>query len=114
MALEALGIGYEYEPFSLEWYPDSKWYTPDFVLPNGIIIEVKGRLTVHDRQKMLKVRDQHPELDIRFVFAVDNKLNPSSKTRYSGWCAKHGFLYAFGSVPREWAEEDGCGGPDLG
>lgn len=105
-ALEEAGMAYEYEPFALEWYPDAKWYTPDFVLQNGVIVEVKGRLTVHDRTKMLKVREQHPDLDIRFVFAFDNKLNPKSKTRYSDWCDKHGFLYAFGTVPEEWDTDD--------
>ena len=43
-------------------------YQPDFVLPNGIIVEAKGRLDVWDRRKMVAVKAARPELDIRFVF----------------------------------------------
>jgi hypothetical protein len=35
-------------------------YTPDFVLPNGIVIESKGLFTQEDRAKMVWVKDQHP------------------------------------------------------
>ena len=80
-------------------------YTPDFVLPNGIIIEVKGRLTAYDRAKHLLVKEQHPELDIRFIFKYDNKLHKSSNTRYSEWCDKQGFKYAFKTVPEQWIAE---------
>ena len=38
-------IKLQYEPFVIEWTPKIKKYLPDFVLDNGIIIEVKGRLT---------------------------------------------------------------------
>lgn len=80
-------------------------YVPDWVLPNGIIIEAKGRFTAVDRAKHLLVREQHPELDIRMVFAYDNKIHKNSNTRYSDWCDKHGIIYAFKKVPQEWIDE---------
>jgi hypothetical protein len=80
-------------------------YTPDWELPNGIIVEIKGRFTQFDRAKHLLIKDQHPNLDIRFVFKYDNKIHKNSDTRYSTWCEKHGFLYAFKGVPKEWLEE---------
>jgi hypothetical protein len=101
------GIKLEYEPKDaiIGWIPKPKKYLPDFRLKNGIIIEVKGRLTVFDRVKHLSVKEQHPEIDIRFVFQFDNKLTRTSKTRYSDWAKKHGFQYAFGEIPKEWNDE---------
>jgi hypothetical protein len=80
-------------------------YTPDFVLPNGIIVECKGRLTVHDRTKHLRISEQHPHLDIRFVFQYDNPITKGSKTRYTDWATKHGFQWAMKTIPKEWKEE---------
>jgi hypothetical protein len=78
-------------------------YWPDFILPSGLLIEVKGRFTSADRRKHVAIRAQHPELDIRFVFyRASEKIAKNSKTTYGMWCDKHGFLWAEGSVPKEW------------
>lgn len=81
-------------------------YTPDFPLPNGIIIETKGRFVTADRQKHLLVKAQHPDKDIRFVFSNANaKISKQSKTTYAMWCDKNGFKYANKSVPPAWIKE---------
>jgi hypothetical protein len=97
-------IPLEYEPFDIDFVQPAKKrkYKPDFVLQNGVIVEVKGRLTLADRQKMVMVRDQHPELDIRFVFKTDNWLTNAKKNKYSDWCEANGFQYAFGAIPKSW------------
>lgn len=122
--LTRIGVKFLYEKVKLPYIvPEKhKTYTPDFIydpknkkriknnltideLNGKIIIETKGRLTLADRQKMLYVKEAHPELDIRFVFMQDNPIRKGSKTRYSDWCEQHGFLYHFdplGSVPKEW------------
>lgn len=104
--LEGKGIRYEYEPkeSKMPYTPKTRVYLPDFVLPNGVILESKGRLTSDDRVKHLLLKEQHPDADIRFVFKVDNKLSPKSPTRYSEWCEKNGFPYCFigDGVPDEW------------
>ena len=42
----------KYEAIKIEWEDLMyRTYTPDFVLPNGIIIETKGRFTSDDRRK---------------------------------------------------------------
>lgn len=102
--LSARKAKFEYEPWRIEYQPKPRWYTPDLVLPNGIVIEIKGRLTVFDRTKHLLIKDQWPDLDVRFIFKYDNKLNKKAKSRYSDWCEKHGFLYAFETVPQEWID----------
>ena len=78
-------------------------YTVDFTLPNGILIETKGRWTMEDRKKHILIKQQHPELDIRFVFQnATNKLNKSSSTTYAAWCDKHDFKWSQTEVPQRW------------
>ena len=105
--LDELGTDYEYEPKEgrVEYLPKPSKYLPDFVLPNGIILEVKGRFTGSDRTKHLLIKAQHPELDVRFVFQRDNTLSKASKTKYSDWCDKHGFDYCFVNIPEAWIYE---------
>lgn len=104
------GVTYQYETVVIPYLePEHKRrYTPDIILSNKIIVEVKGKLDADDRKKMLLVKEQHPEYDIRFLFMRDNKLTKSSKTMYSTWAAKHGFPYAVspdGIIPEEWVNE---------
>ena len=81
-------------------------YTPDFVLPNGIIIEAKGRFLTVDRQKQLLIKSQRPDLDIRFVFSNSRqRISKTSKTTYAKWCESKGFLYADKVIPNEWIKE---------
>lgn len=78
-------------------------YHPDFILPNGIIVETKGRFVLADRKKHLLIKQQHPNLDIRFVFTNSkNKISKGSKTTYAMWCEKNAFLYADKQIPQEW------------
>lgn len=103
-ALDARKAKWDYEPKAkkLKYSKPASTYIPDFVLRSGLIIEVKGRFKSADRTKHLLIKEQHPDVDIRFVFDKDNTLSRVSKTRYSDWCDKHGFQYAFNEVPDEW------------
>jgi len=81
----------------------NKSYTPDFILPNGVIVESKGRFTTDDRMKHLEIKKQHPELDIRFVFSNSRaKIRKGSKTTLGMWADKNGFMYADKRIPEEW------------
>jgi len=103
--LEDKGIPYEYEKITLPFTQEHKYY-PDFDLGGVMLIETKGRFTGRDRAKHLKVKEAHPDRDIRFVFMkASNKLSTKSKTTYSEWCDKHGFKWAEGRIPEEWQEE---------
>ena len=102
------GIEAEYEPFKIPYLVPAKEhkYTPDYVLPNGVIIETKGRFLTDDRQKHLLIRKQYPELDIRFVFSNPKaKLRKGSPTSYADWCDKNNFRYNAKTVPKEWLVE---------
>jgi hypothetical protein len=81
-------------------------YLPDFKLPNGIIVETKGRLMLADKKKHILIKEQHPELDIRFVFSNSNaKMSKASKTTYAMWADKHGFQWADKMIPQSWIDE---------
>jgi hypothetical protein len=102
-ALDSAGIRWEYESYRLQYWlrvPGSRctacggnetersgWYTPDFWLPDlGVFLETKGRFLSKDRTKMKAVHEQHPDENIVMCFMADNKIHPSSTTRYSDWC----------------------------
>jgi hypothetical protein len=106
--LNAAGVTFTYESFKIPFTEPAKkrTYTPDFQLPNGIVVETKGRFLTADRQKHLMVQAQHPEYDIRFVFSSSKqKISKRSPTSYADWCLKYGFKYADKTVPAAWIKE---------
>lgn len=105
--LRERGVKFEYETLKLKYVVPEKThtYTPDVILPNGVILEIKGRLTAADRAKMLAVKRCNPELDIRFVFMRDNFLSRASKTKYSQWAEKNGFLWCIKEITDEWTSQ---------
>ncbi len=112
-SLTARGAVYQYEPFALVYVePEKKRkYTPDFVITSRsgkqIIVETKGRWLRADRQKMQLVCEQHPHLDIRFVFSNPNqRIAKNSPTTYAVWCQKYlSAPWAKGDVPDAWLLE---------
>ncbi|MDD2302779.1 MAG: hypothetical protein PHG30_09475, partial [Eubacteriales bacterium] len=103
--LEEAGCEYAYEACTLEYTEPAKKhrYTPDFCLPNGVLVEVKGRWTPEDRKKHLLLKAQYPDLDIRMVFSNPReKINKGSTTTYADYCERHGIIFAKGHVPSEW------------
>lgn len=105
LSLTSLGVDGQYEQHKITYTvpaSDHK-YTPDFKLPSGIFVETKGRFVAADRKKHLLIKEQHPDLDIRFLFQnANNRLSKKSKTTYAQWCIKHGFLFAEKEIPKEW------------
>lgn len=103
--LRAHGLEPKYEELVIEFERPARKsrYTADFQLPNGIIIETKGRFVTADRQKHLLIKQQHPHLDIRFVFSNSrSRISKRSRTTYAMWCERNGFKYADRRVPDEW------------
>jgi hypothetical protein len=106
--LKSRGVHAPLEPYKIEYTkPETKHsYTPDFELPNGIIIETKGRLVIDDRKKHVLIKKQRPELDIRFLFEyAKGKIRKGSKTTYAMWAEKNGFKWAQKTIPQEWIDE---------
>lgn len=114
---ESMTCPYEYETEVIKWtYSCNRRYTPDFILTKKdgtkMYIEAKGRFFSKDRTKMKYVKEQNPDLDIRFVFLDGKtKLSKTSKTSYMDWAKRHGFP-AYDckrtkepSIPEEWLNE---------
>jgi len=115
-------IKYKYEPLSLEYHLKTRlatcrecgshncWelhhYIPDFWLPDyEFYIETKGKFTPPMRRKMVAVKMDNRDIDLRLVFMRDNKLDKRSPTRYSSWADKFGFRACVGDrIPEEWIE----------
>ena len=100
--LDTKNVPFLYEVEKFDYVTESK-YTPDFFLPNGVILEAKGFFKPSDRRKMVAVKKQNPDLDIRFVFQRNNTLSKNSKTTYGAWAEKHGFLWCiYPDIPTDW------------
>jgi hypothetical protein len=106
--LEANGIPVVFESVVIKYIipTTERSYTPDFELPNGIIVETKGKFEPQDRAKHLFIKIAHPDLDIRFVFQKPHApMSKGSKTTHAMWAEKHGFKWAAGLIPVAWARE---------
>lgn len=100
------GLTVEYEPYSLQYLVKGNYY-PDFILPNGIVVEAKGYFDSRARAKMIAVKKFNPDLDIRFTFMNSKtKVRKGSKLSYADWCDKYGFPFADGNIPLKWFEEE--------
>ena len=61
-------------------------YTPDLVLPNGVVVEVKGKFDASKRNLMRQLVRCNPGVDLRFIFMRDNKFGQAkNRKRYSDW-----------------------------
>ena len=101
--LEGLGVSYEYESTKIP-YTIQHNYSPDFCLPNHTYLEAKGYWDAADRRKILAVKKDNPDIDIRMVFQSPyNTISKKSKTTYAKWCDKHGIPWtAYHEIPLEW------------
>lgn len=99
----------EYETDKLD-YVEYKQYIPDLVIRlhdgSNIYIEGKGYFPYPERAKMIAVKEQHPELDIRIVFYRDtpSSLGKGSKMKPTEWATKYGFPSAVKEIPASWFE----------
>ena len=102
--LQEKKLTFDYEKTRLSFVPKIKHYTPDFYLVDyDFYIETKGLFIASDRAKHLLIKEQHPDLDIRFIFSrPTNKLDKRSKSTYGDWCDRYGFLYAKERIPAKW------------
>lgn len=107
--LESAGVPFGYEDRKLKYIiPEREaTYTPDFNVGH-LVLEAKGYFrSASDRQKLILVKNAHPELDLRLVFQkASNPIYKGSKTTYAKWAEDHGFKWADnGKIPEEWLKE---------
>lgn len=113
--LHRRGVKFTYEEVKIRYLIPERHavYTPDFDL-GLFIVETKGIWDAADRKKHLLIRQQHPELDIRFVFTNSKaKISKNSTTTYADICEGRGrgefkgvtWKYADKRIPIEWTKE---------
>jgi len=99
--LSAKGVLYEAVKTS---YILKKTYNPDLLLPNGILVELKGLLSKENRTTLLAAREQHKNYPIVLLFRSNDKII-RSKSTYGMWCERHNIPYAIGvTIPHEWID----------
>lgn len=100
LQLKKSKLSFKYESEKIP-YVLAGHYIPDFIIHTRlgkIYIEAKGYFRPEAKRKMVAVRRQHPELDIRLVFYSASKSNVRFAERY-------GFKYAIETIPKEWLNE---------
>ncbi len=102
--LDSQGVDYEYEAYRLPYIVERN-YLPDFRLPSGVYVEAKGYFKSADQRKHKLLKAQSPDIEVRFVFQNARGRVQGSKLTCIEWCEKNGFLYAEGTVPKEWLHE---------
>lgn len=107
-------VKFEYETEKLP-YTITANYIPDFIITTKskrkIYVETKGNGRSFDgasRRKLIAVKEQHPDLDIRILFWSDGKFGATRKdgTRQTqmGWAEKNGFKAAVREIPNAWLQ----------
>ena len=102
---------YEGMKIKFELPTQKKSYTPDFPINDRFIVEAKGAFNSADRKKHKLIREQHPELDIRFIFSnAKTKIGKKSLTTYGKWCELNNFPYhciysTQQTFPQDWLKE---------
>lgn len=96
LILKDFDVPYEYELTKIDYIiPESSHtYTVDWTILNGRLIETKGYLSDHaERRKYVLLKEQHPDLDLRFVFDNGNKLCGGTKMSHNKWAEKYNFKH---------------------
>ena len=94
--LKELKAEYQYETTRIAYIiPESKhYYTVDWTLTNGILLETKGYLSDYqERHKYVLLKNQYPDLDLRFVFDNPKKLCGGTKMTHEKWADKYNFKW---------------------
>ncbi len=94
--IKEFDVAYNYEVTKIPYtIPESNHnYTVDWTFINGLLVETKGYLSDHkERYKYVLLKQQHPDLDLRFVFDNPNKLCGGTKMTHAKWAEKYGFAY---------------------
>lgn len=116
--MDSKEIPWMYEPERLDWFPPPakmRKYTPDFKIMHKdgsyFFVEFKGFLRPNDKPKMIAVKKQNPDIDIRFVFMnahkyIDKRVRKDgSRMTYADWADRYGYKWAEMTIPEDWLNE---------
>lgn len=95
--LKRAKVVFKYEAEKIP-YVIASHYCPDFVIscPNGkIYVECKGYFRPEDKRKLVAVKRNNPNIDLRIVFYA-------RKEQYIKWAEKNHIRWAVERIPTEW------------
>ena len=78
------------------------YYYPDFVLPNGVVIEAKGYFRLGNKQKYRQIKKCFPALDLLIVFQEPTGVTAGEN---GAWCRKYKITFASKQIPEAWFME---------
>ena len=84
-------------------------HVPDFLLPNGLLIETKGVMDVTYPQKVELLAVCHPSVMKRYRVCFGNAdlITPKRGTlTYAQWAHKQGITWCEGDIPESWFMEE--------
>ena len=87
------GLSVEYETDKIAYVVPSRIAilpTLSYPKPGGFYAEVKGRWLVEDRHKHLLIKEQHPDLDIRFMFQTQRQNSTKVRLPAADYCTSMG------------------------
>ena len=75
-------------------------------LPLAISVLILAEITfldAKDRQKILLLKEQRPDITILMLFQNANqKLYKGGKSTYGDWCTKNGIAWSHKIIKKEW------------
>jgi len=112
------GATIEYEVDKLPYIIEHN-YNPDHTITfksgRKLYIEMKGNgrsFDQHARSKMIAVKAQHPDKDIRIIFYANGVISGTKKRKRGGyfrqseWADRNGFKYSIKNIDPSWLLED--------
>jgi hypothetical protein len=102
--LRARKVAFTYEELKLPYILNGTYHPDFFLKKTGIVVEAKGVLDRDSKRKMIAIRKQYPDLDIRFLFMNASKKVPGTKQTHGEWATRNGFLWAEGKIPEDWTK----------
>ena len=101
--LHAKNVSFSYESIKLDYTLEGT-YVPDIIFQNGVVVEIKGWFSAASRRKMVAVKTQHPDLDIRLCFqnAKEKLSRKKNSMRYYEWADRNGFKWCHKVIPADW------------
>lgn len=102
--LRARKVEFTYEELELPYILNGTYHPDFFLKKTGIVVEAKGVLDRESKRKMIAIRKQYPDLDIRFLFMNASKKVPGTKQTHGEWATRNGYEWAEGKIPEEWVK----------
>jgi len=102
--LRARKVAFTYEELEFPYVLNGTYHPDFFLKKTGIVVEAKGVLDRDSKRKMIAIRKQYPDLDIRILFMNASTKVPGTKQTHGQWADRNGYKWAEGKIPEDWVK----------